>query len=121
MRFLSKKWNAAFLILLFIGSFILHPRIHGSGRCVHEGYSGRQISAISLENSRSECCRPAEPVCISAEFFCPVCAGWLTADCPERTEFEPVCRSSQPDITAAGAPSVAPDCRLPSPRAPPVA
>ena len=122
MRFLSKKRSAAFLILLFIGSFILHPLIHGSGGCGHEVFSGLQTAGGVFADSLPGRCLPAEPrVSSSDEFFCPVCAGWLTADCPERTGSAPVCRGSQPDIAAIDDPAAAPDWRLPSPRAPPAA
>ena len=122
MRLQSKKSSALFLILLFIGSFILHPLIHGSGSCGHEVFSGLHITGSGLADSPPERCLPAEhQVCTSDEFFCPVCAGWLTADCPERPGFTPVCRGSLSDITAIDDPAAAPDCRLPSPRAPPAA
>ena len=122
MRLQPKKSSALFLILLFIGSFILHPLIHGSGSCGHEVSSGLNIPGSVLAASLPERCLPAEhQVGASEEFFCPVCAGWLTAECPERTGFTPVCRDSQPEISAANDPAAAPDCRLPSPRAPPAA
>ena len=121
MPFLSKKWSASFLILLFIGSFILHPLIHDSGSCVHESFSGIQLTGNVRTAPHSDHIRPVEQVCVSSDFFCPVCAGWLTADCPERTGFTPVCRNSQPEIAAADDSAAAPDCRLPSPRAPPAA
>ena len=122
MRRHSKKTTALFLILLFIGSFILHPLIHRSGSCGHEISSGLHTAGSALAKSLPERCLPAEhPVCSADEFFCPLCAGWLTADCPERTGFTPVCRGSQPEISAIDDPAAAPDWRLPSPRAPPAA
>ena len=122
MRKTDRKSCSILLILLFVGSFILHPLIHGSGGCGHEVFSAPQIAGTSLAASLPERCLPAEHrVCSSEEFFCPVCAGWLTTDCPERSGFTPVCRSSQAGISATDDPAAAPDWRLPSPRAPPAA
>ena len=122
MRKTDRKSCSILLILLFVGSFILHPFIHGSVGCDHEVFSGLQTAGGVLADSLPGRCLPAEHrVCSSEEFFCPVCAGWLTADCPERTGFTPVCRGSQPEISAIDDPAAAPDWRLPSPRAPPAA
>ena len=122
MRKTDRKSCSILLILLFVGSFILHPLIHGSGGCDHEVSSGLQTAVSVLAESLPARCLPAEhQVCSADKFFCPICAGWLTAECPDCTGSAPVCRGSQPGITAANAPAAAPDWRLHSPRAPPAA
>ena len=120
MRKNFKKFNAVFLLLLLAGSFFLHLPGHGCG-CSGTGIgdAAGNLKHARLHNGRDAFLIRSESGISKAELFCPVCAGMLTADCPESYETVPR-RSAVPVILAADSAEISsPRGLLPSPRAPP--
>ena len=122
MRKKIKKINAIFLLLLLVGSFFLHLPSHSCG--CSAGCAGDAVE--NLKHARPHNGADAFPVLSGSgistvELFCPVCAGMLTADCPESSE-PALIQSSIPVILSAGSAEITfPRRLLPSPRAPPSA
>ena len=113
MRKTDRKRNLILLTLLFIGSFVFHAFIHG----VHSPGSGEYVSA----NSGISIILPECPEFDDSDTFCPICSGWLTADCPDCSGELPglnrtavLCSAVSENLSSA-------DWLLPSPRAPPLA
>ena len=111
MRKSFQKFSALFMILLIVGSFILHPGVHDCG-CIGNTHIHPQKTAgpVLLAD---------EPGTDLLELFCPVCAGMLTSDCPE--SFDPVLPEQDTPVIPAGRSAELAWIRqlLPSPRAPP--
>ena len=103
-----------FLILLTGGSFFLHHLVHHSVCCG----SGTQLSA----HADSGIC-VIEVSCTddSAEFFCPVCAGMLTADQVSTENHLTIPFGQGAAFTALSELLSTPDWLRPSPRGPPTA
>ena len=116
MRKKIKKFNAVFLLLLLVGSFFLHIPSHGCG-CA--GDAAEHLKYAHPHNGGNAFLIRSESGISKAELFCPVCAGMLTADCPESSD--PVPRRSVSSIIPAAdsAELTIPRGLLPSPRAPP--
>ncbi|MBO4630475.1 MAG: hypothetical protein J5858_00995 [Lentisphaeria bacterium] len=133
MRKSVKKWNVSVLILLFISSFMLHDLIHGSFRCstdpgiriptvskcVFGRMTGSQTGIISLPADRWISDHEKEEV--SADIFCLVCAGWLTAEDPSSQNATPIFHCGTKKSPAYSTLISTPAWLLPSPRAPPEA
>lgn len=112
MRKTDRKRNLVLLTLLFIGSFVFHAFVHG----IHSPGSGEYVNAAP-----GICIQPECPELDDSDAFCPICAGWLTAACPD-------CSGGLPGLHRADVPRSAvseklpsADWLLPSPRAPPAA
>ena len=108
-----KKLRAAFMILLFFSSFFLHIFVHGpccSAAC--HGFSGSPESSAQFQSGAHE-------ISAAPDMFCPVCAGWLTADGVECGSRLPVLRGHAVSLSGESAPVSISAWLLPSPRAPP--
>ena len=117
MRKTDHKNRSILLLLLFVGSFVLHPLIHDSGCCtdpVRPDAGGKKVCRTIT--------RPEHKTTLHAvDDFCPVCAGLLTAYCPEN-ELATLFRGGTDRVKTPGSAEVAtPDWLIPSPRAPPAA
>lgn len=132
MRSLSGKYSIFFLIMLSVSSFILHDFIHSSfcvsvnsGILIHSGSGcafGETAERGNGKAARADvsvsCHRPEET---PADVFCPVCAGWLTADNPVQPATVLIFRCRDEISPASSALLANPKWLLPSPRAPPAA
>ena len=112
MRKTERKLNLVFLALLFAGSFVFHAFIHG----IHSSGSGEYLNAAS-----SICILPECPELDDSDDFCPICSGWLTADCPDCSGGLPCLHRTGIPRSAVSENLPAADWLLPSPRAPPLA
>ena len=112
MRKTDRKRNLILLILLFIGSFVFHAFIHG----IHSPETGEYASARSMISILPEC-----PELDDSDAFCPICSGWLTADCPECSGGLPVLHRTAVLCPAVSENIYTVEWLLPSPRAPPMA
>ena len=112
MRKTDRKLNLILLTLLFIGSFVFHAFIHG----IHSSGSGEYLNAGS-----GICILPECPELDDSDAYCPICSGWLTADCPDCSGELPGLHRSAVLCSAVSENIPAADWLLPSPRAPPLA
>lgn len=112
MRKTERKLNLVLLALLFAGSFVFHAFIHG----IHSPDSVESVNAKS-----GICILPECPELGDSDVFCPICAGWLTADCPDCSGRLPGLHRTEVPRSAVSGNLSAADWLLPSPRAPPMA
>ena len=117
MRKIDQRSRSILLLLLFVGSFVLHPLIHDSGchsDSIRLSSSGEKVGrAITRSEHQAEF--------HAAETFCPVCAGLLTAFCPENDPATVFPGGTDPVKTPCSGRVSTPDWLKPSPRAPPAA
>ena len=109
--------NAIALISLLLCGSVLHPHVH---RC--------DCGKESLSIPQHIACRFSEPVLssravrqVSADLFCPVCAGLLTAVFQESTPGIPPSIAAGNRICFISEAISLPKRLFPSPRAPPAA
>ena len=112
MRKTDRKRNLILLTLLFIGSFVFHAFIHG----IHSPGAGEYANARS-----GICILPECPELGDSDAFCPICSGWLTADCPDCSGGLPVLHRTAVLCLAVSENTDTADWLLPSPRGPPQA
>ena len=117
MRKILHKSGALCLLLMFIGSFVLHPLIHDSGcraGSVRLDSCGQQAGRAIAQSEHKTALHAVDD-------FCPVCAGLLTAFCPENDPAPVSLGTTLREVTFGSARVFTPDWLKPSPRAPPAA
>ena len=117
MRKIDQRSRSILLLLLFVGSFVLHPLIHDSGchsDSVRSDTCGEKVGRTITQSEH-------QAEFHAAETFCPVCAGLLTAFCPENDPAAVFPGGTDPVKTPSSALVATPDWLKPSPRAPPAA
>ncbi|MBO4649493.1 MAG: hypothetical protein J5806_15190 [Lentisphaeria bacterium] len=117
MRKIDQRSRSILLLLLFVGSFVLHPLIHDFG-CHSDPV---RLSSCGEKVGRTIAPSEHQAEFHAAETFCPVCAGLLTAFCPENDQSTVFSGGTDPVKTPCSGRVSTPDWLKPSPRAPPAA